>query len=719
MTDDIILNALVLQGWLLQAPGQTKESVIRLLNPEDPQDVPRAIDLLRTIVSLRAHGPCDNPIEHKELEAIILLGHACENIYRPFIDINMCLRDQLRSLSCLSHLLVYLFLRSRNQFMPNQLYYDIQATIKSIYLAVLKHQRLHPTGNVPFYFVDCGDNDIEELFGIIRMINGHLGGVNYRQAVIAAGHATDARRIFNRNPELDPGLRRLGFKCTADYDHVRGWMWEADTFPDFDVPDLWNEGAPMALAITQSTPSFHDSSFNFDQLWDEPCERDALAPWGLGIYPGITPGYEGGEDASALDADESSPITDSTAQTSTSSSEVSPDSAAPEARTSDPALNIHDVEMLDFRDTSLHTPPEVNSLSIPPPQKGYKPEHYLTFHGHEQHKARIAHRLNGDRSQISMDRQRRYAGFLRHPHHSRAFLSHVPNDSTLQAGHGECVATLLRSSDSVSLAIIRVTAIRFANGNRESSVALSDLTSTGSTTCVEGQLLIMRRIRGRGSSAVPMPESTSPSSSTSCTVVNTVNRDVLPVDFIHSDSVPLSPQDRPFMDTSDLSEPYNPISNTTLQQDLVAQSHVESTSYSSLDADVWSWTFTGAFSKQPCVMQASQGSVTTFKPVKICVPGIYVRKLKSSPSAQPLYRSICATGRLLDSELLQLNGAAVTFEVDEDHLITVCDELGAVILKDTSKLEKLSIVKDCASFPYDDGSVFMNGGGECESLLCI
>jgi hypothetical protein len=42
-----------LQRCLLLLPGQTKDSVHTLLNPEDPQDVPRAILLLEAVVALR------------------------------------------------------------------------------------------------------------------------------------------------------------------------------------------------------------------------------------------------------------------------------------------------------------------------------------------------------------------------------------------------------------------------------------------------------------------------------------------------------------------------------------------------------------------------------------------------------------------------------------------------------------------------------------------
>jgi len=41
--NDVIVNQLILEEYLVLLPNQARESVCKLLNPADPQDVPRAI----------------------------------------------------------------------------------------------------------------------------------------------------------------------------------------------------------------------------------------------------------------------------------------------------------------------------------------------------------------------------------------------------------------------------------------------------------------------------------------------------------------------------------------------------------------------------------------------------------------------------------------------------------------------------------------------------
>jgi len=52
--NDVIINRLILEQYLNRLPNQTRDSVEKLLNPADPQDVPRAIELIRALaISVR------------------------------------------------------------------------------------------------------------------------------------------------------------------------------------------------------------------------------------------------------------------------------------------------------------------------------------------------------------------------------------------------------------------------------------------------------------------------------------------------------------------------------------------------------------------------------------------------------------------------------------------------------------------------------------------
>src|SRR5882762_11262398 len=51
--NDVIVNRLILEEYLVLLPNQTRESVRKLLNPTDPQNVPWAIELIHAVADLR------------------------------------------------------------------------------------------------------------------------------------------------------------------------------------------------------------------------------------------------------------------------------------------------------------------------------------------------------------------------------------------------------------------------------------------------------------------------------------------------------------------------------------------------------------------------------------------------------------------------------------------------------------------------------------------
>ncbi|EIM82007.1 uncharacterized protein STEHIDRAFT_28981, partial [Stereum hirsutum FP-91666 SS1] len=182
------------------------------------QDVPRAIKLLKGVISIRQIPPSDDPQDNTELDALKLLGYVLETILEPYTNLDLSLEDQLVSLSCHAHLLYAFFVNDRNEFIPNQLYFDTQALIKSTFLSVAKQQRLDPDGE--FDITDTGDDDLETEFGIIHEDSKHRGNFNYKQGLEYIGHANDIRQIYVRHPHLAPPHRRLNVKRDEHMDHI-------------------------------------------------------------------------------------------------------------------------------------------------------------------------------------------------------------------------------------------------------------------------------------------------------------------------------------------------------------------------------------------------------------------------------------------------------------------------------------------------------------------
>ncbi|KAJ7798979.1 hypothetical protein B0H14DRAFT_3492072 [Mycena olivaceomarginata] len=104
-----IVNPACLQRCLLLLPGQTDARVYTLLNPDDSQDVPRAILLLEAVVALRVRRVEFNvsPLDvdtNSDLDTITLLNFMLEAILNAFTDPSASLSDQIRNLSIYAHM---------------------------------------------------------------------------------------------------------------------------------------------------------------------------------------------------------------------------------------------------------------------------------------------------------------------------------------------------------------------------------------------------------------------------------------------------------------------------------------------------------------------------------------------------------------------------------------------------------------------------------------
>ncbi|KAJ6537906.1 hypothetical protein B0H19DRAFT_1213638 [Mycena capillaripes] len=101
-----------------------QKSVDKLMNPDDPQDVSRAIELVEAIVFVNVDLTAAT-------DSVRLLDHVFENFTFPFITPEFSLSKQIRMLSTCAHLLFILLREYRTDFMSNQLYGDTQSSPNS------------------------------------------------------------------------------------------------------------------------------------------------------------------------------------------------------------------------------------------------------------------------------------------------------------------------------------------------------------------------------------------------------------------------------------------------------------------------------------------------------------------------------------------------------------------------------------------------------------
>lgn len=285
---ETILDKENLSKYLLRVPGLSTETVADLVNPEDPQDVPRAVALMQALIKLsKLPSTGLNPKEQKDTGALVLLGVMLSSLLEPFIDTNMTLTTQMTSLATYAFISFAIFKLHGTSFSSNQLYADCQTMIKNAYFCVRKQQCMSPTS--PFFLIQLGDDRLELHFCEVRCAT-HQCNVDISELAQKTAAAMDRHEIFERHRDWDRGHRRLKFVDSIAVDHVNPRSWTGDNIVGaVCLESTWQGGRAAAeAALTTAQIPFNFNEFRQDG--DSPL--DMLRPHGNDIYPAVAPGKD-------------------------------------------------------------------------------------------------------------------------------------------------------------------------------------------------------------------------------------------------------------------------------------------------------------------------------------------------------------------------------------------------------------------------------------------
>ncbi|KAG2335450.1 hypothetical protein BDR05DRAFT_898501 [Suillus weaverae] len=183
-----VINSMMLARYLAWLQAYEEAAVTKLLYPDDPQDIPRVVELMLAIIKFSnsqlhiSNNSFSMDIDtHADVASINLLSKLLESILMPFIHVKLSLSQQFEHLSHYSHLAFSIFHAHRHTFMSYQLYYDTQTMVKNTVFSLAKQQSLDPY--TPFFLGDVGDDPLEILFGCTYMISGHNSACSYAQAL--------------------------------------------------------------------------------------------------------------------------------------------------------------------------------------------------------------------------------------------------------------------------------------------------------------------------------------------------------------------------------------------------------------------------------------------------------------------------------------------------------------------------------------------------------
>ena len=178
-------------------------SLRTLLNPSDKQDVPKALELLKHVSDLSLAPDDHNPTWIAQRHAIYLMGCICYLLMWPFTDVTFCLQQQLEYLSAASHLLLVLFQENpqRGEFMPTQLYTDIQLMIKNVFFCAAKEKIANPNGRI--YIILLGTDRLKTSFSILCTMVGNDANADILQLATRFSHISEVQNILASNPSWD------------------------------------------------------------------------------------------------------------------------------------------------------------------------------------------------------------------------------------------------------------------------------------------------------------------------------------------------------------------------------------------------------------------------------------------------------------------------------------------------------------------------------------
>ncbi|KAK7059407.1 hypothetical protein R3P38DRAFT_2496243 [Favolaschia claudopus] len=492
-----------------------EKSVDKLLNPDDPQDVPRAIDLIEDIISVRdAEVPSDSVDLASTSDSVRLLGYVFENFALPFNTPEFSLSRQIRMLSTCAHLTFVLFREYRTDFMSNQLYGDTQSTIKNIVFSVAKQQL--DDGEVNVNANEDGTDPLEGHFAFTRTTGGHNSAMNYKQGMERNGWACDIQGVYSRWPHLHQESRRRRITRTEHKDHLNSSKWNADLkAANCDLIDCWAQGELEAVRILSANSRLTPDKYNFRTILATP-GVDFLRPWGENNYPG----YADDLDRSVIETAPVSAASEPSVPLNTTASGDISDSSESEDEEFIPAEGALDPEPITLQDLLDDGMPQPLDLT---PGPGIRLENYVADENDKPvHKASICRLiLNKEFVAKSKERVDRAAGLglgrvrCFTTVESRSLKASASGNMTGNTFiPGDIFLALVRHKKTVSMAVVRSTAI-LHDGRPVRDIPIGTIGNVEAKIKLTGQIVHLESVEATSADIVgddgssPVKDSTS------------------------------------------------------------------------------------------------------------------------------------------------------------------------------------------------------------------
>ncbi|KAI0374930.1 hypothetical protein BV20DRAFT_986923 [Pilatotrama ljubarskyi] len=501
LVSDTLLTCHDLFAHLQTLPGITASKARQLLDPTDKQNVPKAVNLLQSLIRLEDDTPApDLPSAAHRRLVLSFLAQTLGYFLLPFISIQMSLSDQIRLLATYAHLIAALWIKHGTKFMTGALYADSQAIIKNIVITVARLQLVDP--DLPFYIILEGTDRLEGLFGDCRTQDHNR---NFDALQLAEKLATSAliQGIFERDPALDRGHQRLALKDAMGVDHVNPRSWIGNVkVGDVELAAEWARGRAEANTVLEKYLG-SAACVDFDAAFPDDGGRDLLRP--LGVYVGChydpdDARTEAAEPACLLkdlgDGEEPDPHAGHSSQGGGTTAPVGDDVSAdgdPEGGFDDEpeGVGLDDFLRLSQR---VGNAPQLDSLQI------FSEDAFLEIDGKSYLKASVVTIfLTAKRSRKATMRILRVRGVTLEDLHGRTHdslnMQDLDGEDLIKCG--DIAAVLIRIGGMICLAVVEILEFQ-TDGERlrrTTSVELSEMEREDSPVKALVQVLRMRKVQ--------------------------------------------------------------------------------------------------------------------------------------------------------------------------------------------------------------------------------
>ncbi|KAG8712621.1 hypothetical protein FRC09_019663 [Ceratobasidium sp. 395] len=446
----------------LKCLGDLSDSrIISFFDGNDPQNVPKANALLSNLHRASQLPAITSKIENKPF---VLLGEVIGSFIHPYTVPALSLTEQITSLAKCGHLLFALYRTDGTKFIPSQLFYDIQTSIKNAIFCVAKTQLIDL--DLPFYLLQTGTDRLESRFGTYRTATSDRNG-DLQQMCERAAAAQCIDKIFSDHPSWNRAPYRLSLDGKSGVDHTNPASWIGDvTVGHVDLHACWILGQSQAAEVLKQAGILFD--FDPAALSSGSREVDLMRPFGS--YPGvqvdtIEPNMEPVPLSELVDGD----FTLDAVQSSCFSTASTAGKPVEPQRLAGDELSLEHL-LLETPDTSSSETESKGRILVDGKRV------YLT--------SAVRYLLGADGGAKSTDRLRRVCGFTRYLNPSVTKTEPVTGDYFRVL---DLAATFVRIQNQVAIAIVRVTNILSHGGCSLESISESQFDSPGIS--LSGQLL--------------------------------------------------------------------------------------------------------------------------------------------------------------------------------------------------------------------------------------